>query len=300
MRERSAALLAAALRYGALGWPVVALHHPDDAGRCSCRRPDCAHSGKHPRFHRDDLPHGLHSASTDPARIQRWWVRWPQANVGIVTGACSGLLVVDLDAGARPDDLPTTRLVRTGQGLHIYLAHPGFPVRNAVRLLPGLDVRGDDGMVVAPPSRHASGITYVWASVGPILPAPTWLSAALQRPPPRAIRERPVTPRPAAAPRSARAEQRIGPAYAQATFAAVAAELRAAVVGTRNTRLNYAAFRLGQIQAAGLLTAPGYAAQLAASAQALGLPAHEVARTLASGLRAGWARSHYCSITPRA
>jgi hypothetical protein len=95
-------------------------------------------------------------------------------NIGIVTGAASGIVVIDVDAGGEETlarlerehgPLPPTVMARTGGGgRHIYFRHPGVPVKNDVkkRLAPGVDIRGDDGFVVAPPSLHKSGNLYEW------------------------------------------------------------------------------------------------------------------------------------------
>lgn len=107
-------------------------------------------------------------ASADQA--SEWWGRWPEANVAVITGAISGIVVLDLDNGhqegvngaesvrrsGRP--LPPTPCVRTPSGgLHCYYRHPGNDVQNAAGLLPGVDFRGDGGYVVAPPSTTPTG-----------------------------------------------------------------------------------------------------------------------------------------------
>ncbi len=108
--------------------------------------------------------------------IERWFERWPDANAGIVTGAVSGLIVVDVDpahGGAdsiaavedRDGPLPASVEATTGGGgRHLYYAHPGVAVANRVAILPGIDVRGDGGCVVAPPSIHPSGRRYAWVA----------------------------------------------------------------------------------------------------------------------------------------
>jgi hypothetical protein len=98
---------------------------------------------------------------------------WPTANVAIRTGTISGLVVLNRDdykGGAdsleelertyRP--LPGTVLSLTGGGgLHYVFRHPGPPVKNKVETLgAGLDIRGDGGYIIAPPSLHASGKRY--------------------------------------------------------------------------------------------------------------------------------------------
>lgn len=114
-----------------------------------------------------------------------WWTRWPNANVGIVTGGTSGLVVLDVDGEAGMASLvgrhlPPTVVARTGRGFHYLFNHPRRAVKNAVGLAPGLDIRGDGGYIVAPPSIHANGSAYEWAEgLTPkdleLADAPTWL-----------------------------------------------------------------------------------------------------------------------------
>jgi hypothetical protein len=153
-------LLEVALRYAEHGWPVVPLHTPS-VSACSCRTDTCSSPGKHPR-----LTRGLHDASADGDQIRAWWRRWPDANVGVVTGAASGLVVLDIDLPDGPASLarlteehgplPATCEQRTGSGgRQLLFAHPGHPVSNRTRVEPGIDVRGDGGYIVVPPSLHA-------------------------------------------------------------------------------------------------------------------------------------------------
>jgi len=104
-------------------------------------------------------------------KIKKWWEKWPDANVGIVTGAISGLVVIDIDS---PEGLKELKKrlqhydfnalprSKTGKGSHLFFKHPRTKILNRTRVLPGVDVRGDDGYVVAPPSRHESGKRYKW------------------------------------------------------------------------------------------------------------------------------------------
>lgn len=162
----------AALAYAQeLGWPVVPLHTSTGAG-CSCRNAACSSVAKHPR-----TMNGLKDATIDVAKITQWWTNWPDANIGIPTGAVSGLMVVDIDGPAGEEAMRVlnanraTPQVLTGKGRHVYFAHPGFDVRNtAKRLGPELDTRGDGGYVVAPPSVHASGRVYAWDREGGFSP----------------------------------------------------------------------------------------------------------------------------------
>jgi putative DNA primase/helicase len=121
---------------------------------------------------------GFYNATTDQAQIRHWWQQWPDANVGIACGA-SGLVVIDIDAkngaggleswadlrqelGSDIDDTPTVE-TPTG-GLHLYYAAIDRSIRNSTsQLANGIDVRGEGGYVVAPPSEHPEGGTYNWA-----------------------------------------------------------------------------------------------------------------------------------------
>jgi hypothetical protein len=126
------------------------------------------------------------------AEVRIWFQEWPDSNVGIVTGVLSGLVVLDIDPRHGGDNslalflrehgpLPQTIESRTGGGgWHVYFAHPGGIVRNKVGLAPGIDVRGDGGCVVAPPSVHGSGRPYVWLEGhaprdNSVAPMPGWL-----------------------------------------------------------------------------------------------------------------------------
>jgi bifunctional DNA primase/polymerase-like protein/AAA domain-containing protein/primase-like protein len=146
--------------------------------------------------------HGFKDASTDADQIRDWWSEWPNANIAIATGAASGLVVLDVDPRHDGDKslaaleakfglLPATLEARTGGGgRHIFFAlGNGQNVRNSAgRLGPGLDVRGDGGYIVAPPSIHPETMQpYAWTNrLKPAL-APVWLNHELS--PPAAICE---------------------------------------------------------------------------------------------------------------
>jgi Bifunctional DNA primase/polymerase, N-terminal len=157
--------LHAALAFARRGLKVLPLHWPADDGKCSCARQDCTSPAKHPL-----TTHGLHDASADEDLIINWWRRWADANVGILTG--DGLVVLDVDGDdgerslkalqARGLSLADVPEVQTGRGRQFYFSSES-PVGNSVRKLgPGLDIRGEGGYVVAPPSRHISGAVYKW------------------------------------------------------------------------------------------------------------------------------------------
>ncbi len=106
------------------------------------------------------------------------------------TGQESGLVVLDIDAGAGDESahrlqaqhgaLPDTPIALTGGGgFHVLLHHPGSPVPcSAGKVAPGLDIRADGGYVIAPGSVHESGERYRWLrdpADTPLAVCPTWL-----------------------------------------------------------------------------------------------------------------------------
>lgn len=160
-----------ALDYVHRGWSVIPLHTPNERGMCSCGRPNCTSPGKHPVG--ELVKDGLKGASKDPIQVARWWAQRPNANVGIVCGAVSGLVVLDVDGpdGAESLEglerelgaLPETVEALTGKGRHLYYRYPGGRVKPSAGLLGrGLDVRGDDSYVVGPGSLHHTGRRYEW------------------------------------------------------------------------------------------------------------------------------------------
>lgn len=183
-----------ALAYAKRGWLVVPLHNPKQ-GKCSCRKENCSSPGKHPR-----TAHGLKDGSKDAEQIRRWWEKWPEANLGILTGQENGLLVLDVDGEdgkaslkALTDangSLPKTLRVKTGRkgsdgkrkGCHYYFRAPvEVLIRNSAGALgKGLDIRAEGGYVVAPPSLHPSGLHYEWlAPEQRLADVPSWLLAKM-------------------------------------------------------------------------------------------------------------------------
>jgi len=236
----------------------------------------------------------VHDATTEFGALRRWWRRWPEANVGVRTGAISGLVVLDIDPdhggetslGELVDayaDLPATLEVRTGGGgRHLYFAHPGGRVPNSAGALgTGLDVRGDGGYILAPPSRHASGASYRRLTNAPPAPLPGWLAALLTTRRRRAASTALVT--------VAKVDTARASAWARAALAAEVTRVRQAEEGTRNHTLNSAAFGLGQIVGGGHLDSADVAGYLRDAALEAGLGEAETRSTIDSGLSAGTA-----------
>jgi Bifunctional DNA primase/polymerase, N-terminal len=176
---------------------------------CTPECPEKKH-GKHPLCAR-----GTSAASRDFSTISQWYRRWPNASVGIVHGPQSKSFVVDVDGDEgraalelleqKHGKLPDTLDCITSRGRHLYFRHPGSRV-NSRSLAKCLDIKGDNGVSVAPPSIHKSGHKYKWAWGGraEIAEAPAWLIALVTAEPAeiaevaeetlKPVVEKPVTP----------------------------------------------------------------------------------------------------------
>jgi hypothetical protein len=269
--------------YVALGYPVVPMHTTQSGGGCSCPDPGCPDPGKHPR-----LRGWQRLATIDPAVVGEWWQRWPQANLALTTGRRFDVLDVDGDQGVEalravlsmaPIEHPGPVARTGGGGWHLLYAPTGLG--NRVGLLPGVDWRGRGGLIVAPPSEHASGHSYRW-----IRP----LTATLPEVPVR-LRRRlapPATPRTTLPPAPTPTGHSVG--YGRAALAREQAAVATAPPGRRNATLNRAAFNLGQLVAAGLLDAAEVQAVLLAAALEAGNPETKARATITSGLAGGVAK----------
>lgn len=173
LKPRRVRLHAAALAYARRNIPVF----------------PCIPGGKKPLTKR-----GFLEATTDPRRINLWWNRWPEANIGIPTGERSGFFAVDVDRDkggfgsledleAEHGELPETTRVRTGGGgLHLLFACPPCQeIRNSADGIgAGIDVRGEGGYVIAPPSRTER--PYEPLEKRPPVEPPEWLLQLLSKP----------------------------------------------------------------------------------------------------------------------
>lgn len=276
-------MLAAAISYAERGWRVFPLHGIVN-GLCTCGRRSCGSVAKHPLVRR-----GLYEATTDPKQIQSWWRRWRSANVGIATGATSGIAVIDIDL---PRALPSLKqLVHKfpstltgctgGGGLHLIYRGTCADLRCTTSQVPGIghligvDVRAEGGYIVAPPSIHRSGRRYEWLDPNaPLKPAPEWL----KHPPRSSADLGHVTPT---------EFEGDGTPYGLAVLRAEVDRVGAAKVGTRNHELNRASFVLAQLVAGGELLETAVRASLLPTALSIGLGEPEARQTIDSAFQAG-------------
>lgn len=254
-----------ALDYASRGWPVLVLD------------PDTKVSLKSAK----NSPTGLRwGQTTDPEEIRRDFKRWPNANVGIATGDEAGFFVVETDTAdghgegtdgaaelakleAEYGALPATLEAESPSGsVHRYYLHHGFPIKNsASAVAPGVDVRGDGGMVVAPPSVKPGKGAYKWRNNLPIVPCPQWLLdrilAGKEKPEPEPTISQQamatVPPRDGFDDDQVQRRARNGTSYIEAALSGEYDALARASKGSRNTDLNNAAVKLGHYVGSGLL-----------------------------------------------
>jgi len=177
-------LLEEVLGYAERDCPIIPLHSRAVNGGCTCEKSNCGSPAKHPR-----TPHGLKDATTDTNTIRRWWTRWPDANIGLATGRVSRLAVVDCDSQEAVNgflsaysEAAGTAQVETGRGRHFFFQWEAGIRNDAGRILgEGIDVRGEGGFVILPPSLHANGNRYRWLNESDPQPLPQGLRDALMR-----------------------------------------------------------------------------------------------------------------------
>ena len=134
-----------------------------------------------PLKYRDKVPltrNGCKDATTDAAQIKAWWQKYPNANIGLATGSVSqNVFVIDLDIDEdrgidgyhsledwqrEHGDFPETWTAITGRGgYHLYYRGNG-KIKNRAGIIDGVDIRGNGGYVIAPPSIHKNGRRYEW------------------------------------------------------------------------------------------------------------------------------------------
>ena len=279
-------LLAAALAYAARGLAVFPV--PPDSKKSY---KSAEHSGGR-----------KWGATCDLAEVRHDFSRWPNARIGIPTGAVNRIVVVDVDTveghgidgsialrelEAKHGSLPQTRQAISPTGsVHHYLKHPGEGIRikgSASELGAGIDIRGDGNMTVAPPSINADGRAYRWLNkLLPIADMPAWL-IELTREKPRTISERAV---------AAIRQPCNGPnGYGAAALEYEIETLANTAPGSRNYALNRASFCLHQLVEGGELDAGVVWHRLIDASTANGLVADDglrsVMATIKSGRRAG-------------
>ena len=243
-------------------------------------------------------------ASRDPDTLRGYWAEHPKANLGVPTGKDNGFWVLEFDTpdghgvdGAaslaalveRYGPLPETLESELPSGsIHFWFRYPtDMEIGNsASRLAPGLDVRGEGGMVLAPPSIKPGKGKYQWRNQLPIAAAPEWLNqlardASKKKPKREVSADRPAVHIPPPPPGASRAEVVL---HNECHRVAQAAR------GTRNAQLNASSFAVGRFVGAGLLDEPRAIQAMVDASKANGSyneDEDECAETIGSGLTAG-------------
>ncbi|RGV96539.1 hypothetical protein DWV97_08045 [Ruminococcus sp. AF14-10] len=154
----------AALKYAAIGIAVFPVIPPIGNEKSAGKKPY--------------ISNWQNEATTSKEKIIEWWTKWPDANIGIVTGRKSdGLVVIDLDIDDNKGingyevlkewqrghgNLPETWQSITGRGGYHLFYYDSVPHKSRVGIYEGVDIRGEGGYVIAPPSIHANGHRYEW------------------------------------------------------------------------------------------------------------------------------------------
>lgn len=295
--------LEAALAYARRGWPVFPCHpSPHKPKSKSPLLPKASAQGA-----KDG---GFYLASTNETQIRDWWKRWPRALIGLRTGLTSKLLVLDLDPREHAADtmlravadfcggmLPPCPVARTQSGgLHLYFAHPDpddmgdvdtISKNNLFKHIPGVapeivlhvDVRGEGGYVIAPPSVMEDGKFYGWEAdiddVG-LPPVPGRLFDAMLRRgefAPGISSPAPSSSPAPAVPPSADPVREAIERYGLAAYAKEIDALSSCPQGQRGSELNRTGFVLGKLVGAGALSRSVAAAGLREACSRNGLAA---------------------------
>jgi len=269
-------VLTAALAYARLGWPVF----PVGADKAPLTK------------------HGFQDATLHAGLIEDWWTsRFPNANVAL--GIPQGLVVLDFDPrnGApepeifRWGDRTPLRAETPSGGTHLYFkVDPDLELRG--KMMQGIDVKaGGKGYVLLPPSKREDGKAYTWYTEQVdlaerpedlfITDLPEWVLGLIARPETtfEVSGERSETSQPTF-------PWEVGTPYGEYGLQQQIGFLSMAQDGERNSRLNSAGFRVGQLAAAGELKEEALF-HVARVAEWLGLEREEVGQTLKSAYAAG-------------
>jgi Bifunctional DNA primase/polymerase, N-terminal len=290
-----------AIGYASLGWHVFPLRLRDKVSHKSAEHSDGRRWGQ----------------TIDADEIRHDFRQWPDANIGIVTGEASGFFVVETDTAdghgegvdgaaelakleAEHETLPATREAISPSGsVHRYFKHPGFKIKNSASLIgPGIDVRGDGGMVVGPPSVKLGKGVYSWRNDLPIADAPPWLLDRIVAGKMQAEPELSISQRAAAFVVDPHAvyggETSHGNDYIEAAVRGEYDEVARASKGKRNSQLNTSSLKLGHYVGGGILDEKIVVDQMMAACEVNALLADDgrekCLATIDSGMLAGKAQ----------
>lgn len=175
-----------ALKYAKAGLKIVPVYPPGPM--CGCGDPKCKQAGKHQIVSVDQ-------ASYNPAQVELWWTRTPNANIALRTGWPSGIYILDVDKKSggleslarllkQYGPLPKTVEVNSGGGgKHFWFKTTGT-LGGRIGFLPGLDFRAERQLCTLPGSIHLSGVEYTWVNSyfdTPLAQLPVWLAVLVRK-----------------------------------------------------------------------------------------------------------------------
>ena len=159
-------MIETALSYAKLGWSVIPIRPPEDP------HPDGGEKVPYVKWK------PLQKKPATEKQLRKWFKQFPKAQVGVVTGKLSNLVVIDVDSANALEqlrvlyDLPETIVQFTGRagygGQYLFTYPKNTEIKNDVEILKSVDVRGEGGIIVLPPSKHKSGKHYKWGKINPI------------------------------------------------------------------------------------------------------------------------------------
>ncbi len=147
-------MLEHALAYQKLGWHIVPI----------------SPAKKHPRI--KWKPFQIKIPTTQ--QITNWFTKWPDSNIGAITGPESGICSLDIDSPEATEtirhrfDLPDTIIQETGRGRQYIFKYPEDDIKSQAGLIKHVDFKGKNGIIVLPPSTHSSGKQYKWLHIDPL------------------------------------------------------------------------------------------------------------------------------------
>lgn len=211
--------------------------------------------------------HGFKDATTDSVTIKRMFTT-AAVMIGVPMGEITGIVVIDVDQkknrqgmdwlNANSHRLPQTYTVRTGSGgLHLYFKWPSQNVKNSNdKIAPGIDVRGDGGYVIVPPSPG-----YQVADDAPPADLPDWLLPVLCPPDP--------PPLPPIVKRMIMPASSSGTPYGLKALNDECDAIQSAPFGSQEHTLNSAGLKIGSLVAGGYLDESTALSNLLAAARTM-------------------------------
>ena len=107
-------------------------------------------------------------------QLTNWFTKWPDSNIGAITGPESGICSLDIDSPEANEavrhkfDIPDTIIQETGRGRQYIFKYPEDDIKSQAGLIKHVDFKGKNGIIVLPPSTHSSGKQYKWLHINPI------------------------------------------------------------------------------------------------------------------------------------